>query len=376
MEVQIRDAAALRQVSPAHLRAYLEAEGWTREENWRDRISVWAKAKDGQIPQLLAPLREHSDTYALRIGEAVTLLAEIEDRSQLAVYYDLLAAGADVIRLRPLEKTPVNGSLHDSVAFLGQVRDLVMAAARAAERPGLAVYRGRLSGQVEDYVRKIRPALGYESGDELTLHSPVPAEYSEQRDLEGVAHRRPFARRSTLALYAGLHTARDAVDSVLGGAPLSVFDTAAPQGASANFCTAVAALARQSRGIAVSLSWAKVRPEEVADGAFAFAESAAEVFEGGAERLRQRSPFLDAPITGEIVRLDRQSHEQFDGQAVVLSEMDGRPAALQVQFAVEDKEEVLRAFEQGLEISVTGDIYREGRRYALQNPRNFVVLAG
>lgn len=375
MEVQIRDAAALRRVSLSQLRAYLEATDWVRTENWRDRISVWVKEHNGQTSQLLAPLREHSDAYALRIAEAVTLLAEVEGRSQLDVYYGLLAAGADVIRLRPLEKAASNWSLHDSVTFLGQARDLVRAAARAAERPGLAVYRGRDSGEVTDYVRKVRPLPGYESGNELTLHSQVPAEYGEQQDLEGIPHR-PFARQSTLALYAGLREGRATVDSVLGGdESLAIFDTAAAKGTSANFCDAVAALARQSRGIAVSLAWAKVRPAEVADSEFVFAESAAEVFTSGAKLLREHSPFMDAPITGEIVRLDRHSHEQFDGQSVVLSEMDGRPAALHVQFDIADKEEVLRAFEEGLEISVTGDIYREVRRYVLKNPRNFAVPA-
>lgn len=375
MEVQIRDAAALRRVSLSQLRAYLEATDWVRTENWRDRISVWVKEHNGQTSQLLTPLREHSDAYALRIGEAVTLLAEVEGRSQLDVYYGLLAAGADVIRLRPLEKSQSDWSLHDSVTFLGQARDLVKASARAAERPGLAVYRGRDSGEVTDYVRKVRPLPGYENGNELTLHSQVPAEYGEQQDLEGIPHR-PFARRSTMSLYVGLREGRATVDSVLGGESLAVFDTAAVKGANANFCAAMAALARQSHGVAVSLAWAKVRPAEVSDSEFVFAESAAEVFDGGAERLRRHNPFLDAPITGEIVRLDRNSQEQFDGQSVVLSEMDGRPAALQVQFAATDKEEVLRAFEEGLEISVTGDIHREGRRYILKNPRNFVVSAG
>ena len=374
MEVQIRDAAALRRVSPVQLRAYLEATGWVLEENWRNRISVWVKETGGQTQQVLVPLREHSDAYALRIGEAVTLLAEMEGRSQLAVYYGLLAAGADVIRLRPLEKATTDWSLHDSVTFLGQARDLVKAAARAAERPGLPIYRGRDSGEVTDYVRKVRPLPGYESGNELTLHSQVPAEYGKQQDLEGIPHR-PFARQSTLALYAGLREARSTVDSVLGGESLAVFDAAAVKGTSANFCAAMAVLSRQYHGVAVSLSWAKVRPAEVADREFVFAESAAEVFAGGAERLRERSPFLEAPITGEIVQLDRHSHEQFDGQSVVLSEMDGRPAALHVQFDIADKEEVLRAFEEGLEVSVTGDIYREGRRYILKHPRNFVVSA-
>lgn len=373
MEVQIRDAAALRQVSPTKLRAYLETTGWARTEIWRDRISVWSKENNGQIPQLLVPLREHSDAYAQRIAEAVTTLAEVEERSQLAVYYDLLAAGSDVIRLRPQEKSRAGGSLVDSAALLTQARDLVTAAARAAERPGLAVYRGPAAGKVEDYVRQVRPMPGYETGEELTLHSPVPAEYGAAAEGERKTPP-PFARQSTLALYAGLHAARDGLISVLGGASLGVFDKAAVKGASANFCAALAALARQGRGIGVSLSWGAARPADMAAGEFAFTESAAEVLAQGAEWLRQCTPFRDAAITGEIVRLESQSPKHCGGPAVaLLTEMDGRPAALQVQFAGADKEEVLRAFEQGLEISVTGDIYREGRRYVLKEPRHFVV---
>jgi len=376
MKVQIRDGAALSKVSPAQLRAYLEANGWTLYENWRELITVWVKAKDEQTHQVLLPLREQSDAYAQRIAEAVTTLSEVEERSQLAVYYDLLAAGSDVLRLRPQAPPGAGGSLVSSAALLTQARDLVTAAAWAAERPGLAVYRGRASEAVMDYVRKIGLMPGYETGEELTLHSPVPAEYGEQRDLEGVAHLRPFSRQATLALYTGLHAAREGLVSVLGGAPLDVFAKAAAKGSSANFCATLAALARQGGGIGVRLAWGSVRPAEVADSEFVFTEGAAEVLVQGAEWLRQNHPFPDAALTGEIVRLDPQSHEQFDGQAVVMSEMDGRPAALQVHFAVSDKEEVLRAFEQGLEISVSGDIYRDGRRYALQNPRNLVVLAG
>ena len=375
MKVQIQDGAALSKVSPAQLRAYLEANGWTLYENWRELITVWVKAKDEETHQVLLPLREQSDAYAQRMAEAVTTLAEVEGRSQLAVYYGLLAAGSDVIRLRPQEKSRAGGSLGDSAALLTQARDLVTAAARAAERPGLAVYRGPASGKVEDYVRKVRPMPGYEAGEELTLHSPVPAEYGAAAEGERKSHP-PFARQSTLALYAGLHAARDGLVSALGGASLGVFDKAAAKGGSANFCAALAALARQGRGIGVSLSWGAARPADMAAGEFAFTESAAEVLAQGAEWLRQRSPFRDAAITGEIVRLEPQSPKHCGGPAVaLLAELDGRPAAVQVQFAGADKEEVLRAFEQGLEISVTGDIYREGRRYVLQEPRHFVVRA-
>ena len=377
MNVQIRDGAALSQVSPAQLRAYLKANGWVRDESRTDRLSVWLKGTDDPFRFVLLSLQEHSDAYGQRIAEAVKTLSEVEGRSQLAVYYDLLAAGSDVLRLRPQDKPRAGGSLPASAALLTQARELVTAAARAAERPGGAVYRGPASGPVMDYVRQVRPVPGYETGEELTLHSPVPAEYGAAAEL-GRNPGPPFARQVTLSLYAALHAAREGLVSVLGGAPLAVFEPAAAKGASANFCAALAALARQGGGIGVRLAWGQARPAEKANGDFAFTAGAAEVLAQGAEWLRQNTPFPEAALTGEIVRLDPPASEPGAGPAValVLAELDGRPAAVPIPFATADQKEVRRAFEQGLEISVTGDIHREGRRYVLKNPRNFAVLAG
>lgn len=168
MEVQIRDAAALRRVSPTMLSAYLGAQGWVREETWRGRIVVWSKTGDGGVKELLAPLREHSDAYSVRIAEAVALLAELEERSQLDVYYGLLGAGADTIRLRALNGVGRTGwDLNDSVTFLTHARGLITSAARFAEHPGQAVYRGRASSIVADYVRAVRPLPGYTAGNDL-----------------------------------------------------------------------------------------------------------------------------------------------------------------------------------------------------------------
>lgn len=58
----------------------------------------------------------------------------------------------------------------------------------------------------------------------------------------------------------------------------------------------------------------------------------------------------------------------------MMYELDGRPVALQVQFAIADREEVLRAFRDGVEVSLDGDIHREGNKYKVQNPRNFTVV--
>ena len=376
MDVQIRDAAALRRVSPIMMRAYLEARGWQHTETWRNRIMVWSITNGEQVSEALIPLREQSDAYAVRISEVLALLSEVEESSQLVVYYDLIGAGADVIRLRPLNGVGQSGwTLSESVEFLTRARDLVAAAARSAERPGEPVYRGRASGQVTDYVRSVRPLTGYEAGPELILHSLVPAGYGVQADL-GDAIRAPFSRQAIIALNDGLREADRTALAVLGGDKISeVFEEAPAQGVSANLCDAVAALARHGHGIGVSLAWAAVRPADAYDGEFRFSESTSDVFMQGAELLRQNSPSPNEHVIGEIVGLDRQRREEFDGQSVLVCELDGRPVALQVQFDAPDYDEVWRAFRDSITISVDGDIHREGRRYFLQNPRNFKVGA-
>ena len=374
MDVQVRDRPALRRVSPTAIQVYLQSHGWVHEENWRERIAVWSFDEYGETHQILAPLLEVSDRYHARILEALSTLAELEMRSQLDVYYDLIGAGADVIRLRPLNRAGQSGwTLSESVDFLTQARDLVAAAARSAERPGEPVYRGRASGQVTDYVRSVRPLPGYETGPELTLHSEVRAGYGVQEDL-GDAFRAPFPRQATIALNIGLREALRTAVAVIGGKEIqSVFKEAPSHGVSANFCDAVAALARRGHGIGVSLSWATVRPADAPNGEFPFPESSADVLTQGAELLRQNSPYTDAHVVGEIVGLDRQRREEFDGQSEVVCELDGRPVALKVQFDASDHDEVWRAFRNSITISIDGDIHREGRRYILQNPRNFSV---
>ncbi len=377
MNVQIRDATAFRRISPVMLHTYLEAKGWSHQETWRNRVTVWVKEHEGQSYKILALLREWAATYAAHISEAVSTFSTMEERSQLDVYYDLLGAGADVIRLRSLNGFGHSDlSLIDSVSLLNCARDLLRAAARTAEHPGLPVYRDGISGELTEYLQGIHPLPGYGAGYECTLHSRIPAGYGVQDDL-GDSVRAPFARRTTIALNNGLREAGKVAEAVLGGEEIASFEKSVPQGISANFLGALAELSRQGNGISVSLAWAPVRPSnlpDASDAEFTFPESSADVFAEGAEFLRQTSPFRNAHVTGEVVRLNREPREEFDGQAAVLFDLDGRPVALEVQFDEADHDEVVQAFREGIMIRVDGDIQREGRQYWLKNPRNFSLV--
>ena len=374
MDVQIRDADELSRVSPVMLSAYLNAHNWTREEIWRDRISVWSLIHGDRRFQVLQPLTETTNTYVLRISETIATLSDIEERSQLDVFYELISTGADVIRFGSLNGSASSRlSISESIDRLSCAKQLVTSAARMAERPNQPVHRGRLSGNVSKYLDTVHPLPGHETSEELTLLSPVPADYGEQTDMDGARHR-PFPRRALISLHRGLNQASVTVRNVLGGASISSsFEKAAYIGVSANFCDAVSDLVTTQHGIGISLTWAPVMSHDESDARIPFSESSAEILKSGAEWLRQTSPFIDAHVVGEIVRLDRDSQEQFDGRAGVLYELDGKAVVLNVNFSADDREEVIKAFRDGSEISIYGDVYRESGRHVLKNPRNFLV---
>lgn len=376
MEVQITDAEALERIYPPALRAYLAGRGWVHQSTWRNRIMVWSTEQGGQTHEALVPMHELTGVYAVRISELIELLSRIESRSQLDVYYDLLSARADVIRLRPRRRGARAGagwSLDERADLLVSARDLMLSAARMAEHPGQAVYRGRSTDEVRGYVRSIQPLPSYGEGAELTLHSPVQAGFADQEYMDDEV-KPPFPRDVMLSLNSGLQAAQDTVAAVHGGSDLSIFQQMTPQGINANFCEAMAMLTQQNDGLSVSVFWAGVRPSRASAAEYAFSPSSAEVFKSGAEWLRRHTPFLNAYVTGEIVKLSRERQKDFDGQAVIVSELDNRLVRMQAQFDSADRKEVLRAFDDGLKISLDGDVYRKGNVYELQQIRNFTVL--
>ena len=371
VNVQISDRDAFGRVTLVGLNSYLESTGWERRTNWQGRMQVWGCDRGAESTELLAPLREHSAGYAVRIGEAISDLAVWEGRSQVDVFQDLVAARADVVRFRPLNRLGVTDwSVVDGAALLGMSRDLIAAAARGAEYPGQAVYRWRASGTVAGYLREVRAVFGLRGWDDFALHSPVPADFGLQADF-GDDYLPPFARQATMALHTGLHEAGNVRDKVIAGVGVSeAIEAAVPRGLNANMCDALAGLIERSHGMSVRLTWASVRPRDTALEAFSFVESSADVLRGGAEWLRRNSPYLNAHITGDVVILAREPDVPFDGDAVVVYELDGKAVSLQVQFPEQYHDVVIMAFREGIPLSLDGDIYRVGRRYEVHSLRN------
>ena len=374
MLVQIRDRKALSALPIVNLRSYLQSRGWTNAGPWGERpATIFGKELTGKNWEILVPTRDTVADFAESMAESIAVLAEVEERSQLDVFQDLSASGADVIRLSSsngLASEPL--SLRQSANLLNDAYDLLAAAARAAERPQ-PTYRGKMSSDVAEYLDQVRPVAGYETGFGLTLYSPVPAGIGQQ-DL-GDDFAPPFPRQTTIKLAQALEYSKNAIAVAVTTDTLEPFRQAVDFGVSSNLCNSVAELAKQAHGIEIDLAWADVRPSNVPDSHFQFSPSSADVLQEVAKTFRLREPSYDEQIIAQVVRLEREV-EQFDGKAIIVSVRDGRPTRMNVEFQQSVYNLVISAFRGHASITLDGDVHPMGRSFELRNPRNIAILPG
>ena len=374
MLVQIRDRAALSSLSIVSLRSYLNSCGWNNEGPWGKRpATIYTKEHGGRSWEILVPARDTIADYAESMAEAVSILASVEERSQLNVFYDLRGVSSDIIHMRQVNGVAKESlSLRQSASLLNDAYDMLASAARAAEKPQ-ATYRGRISADVAEYLDSVQPLLGYYEGYTLTLHSPVPAGFGIQEDLFGDSFDAPLPRLAIHKLAQALEHANTAVDEAVVRDTLEPFEQAVSYGVSANLCDSVAALAEKGRGVVIDLAWADVRPPNVPDSHFEFSENSAGILTEAAASLRRNEPFLDESVIAQVVRLEREP-EEFDGRAVILYVREGRPIRMKVEFEQSAYNTVIQAFRGHNPISVDGDIYRVGNGHELRRPHNLSLI--
>ena len=378
MQVDIHDAAALSAISASSLLAYLKAANWKQGDGLGKRAIIYTKQHDGRQWDILVPLKDTFADFSTNMAESIQVLSAIEQRSQLDVYHDLLAAGTDVIRLSTLNGyTAPSFSLHDGGQLLSEAYTLLSAAARAAERPR-AAYRGANSRDVSHFLDHVVPAPTDFRSFNLTLYSPI-MHYGQAEMLSNTAQP-PFSRRAVHALANGLSAADEAISESRATDSLEPFEQAVSAGVSANLCAAIAGLTEQSHqfgtGCSVDVRWAATQPQNgAADTQARFSIHSVGVLNDARRYLLSRASFPDEHIVGDPVVLARKRDEQ-EGRALVLPNRADLPSRLEVRLAKSDYNKVIQAFREQVQIELDADIHPKGAGYELRNPHNVRVLNG
>ena len=89
IKAKITDKDALEMLEIKRLCSYLYGEEWVNLGIWGKRADIFSKKIDGREWELLVPHNDEIADYANVMAEIISILATVEDRSELDVFEDL-----------------------------------------------------------------------------------------------------------------------------------------------------------------------------------------------------------------------------------------------------------------------------------------------
>lgn len=371
-QARILDAEALREITPAALRAYAVAQGWRRLESFGEHSDIYARANSEEV---ILPATATIADYSSVVSALIRIFAKAEDQSELQLYKDLSTADQDVIRVRaPSAEDDGSMRLEAGVELVVHARDLLLSAACSVTDPRPAYRAGRIK-EATEYLDRVRLGQTEQGSFVVTLLSPVPPTLTEpaQTSLWPTPSEDPFERQVTRRLVQGLEAARDAIEDSNRGGGFSVFERAVQHGVSANLCEAAAKLIERGHGLDVSVTWARTRLAPERSRKISFAAPDADVLKEVARLFRDRVPRFDERLEGYIVKLVR-SEDENDGHATLRTLIGNRQVSVRIDLPQIVYEAAVRAHESQSAVSVIGDLVRDKQRWRLRNPRDLVLL--
>ena len=363
MDVNIRDADALRAVTPAALSAYARAGGWSAGERYRKHSVVYVG--EGR-PEIIIPRTERLGDYASVVATMIETFAQVAEQDELTIYRSLVTADRDVVRVRVPESEDGSVGLNDCAALIGGAQDMLLSVACSLGDPR-AVYRPGANREAANLVSRMRLGQTEQGSFVVTLLTPavpppMPALVPDPDDQHA-----PVERRLTRRLVGALSAAREMVErtasceeDALGGSVAS--------GVSANLCEALAGIVELFPTLDVGVSWAQTRPTSPPDALVQFGSSDAPLLMEAARSFRELAPRPDVRLHG-FVRLLKRDQADVDGTIRLAADVDGQRCSVLAVLDSADYERAVQAHRNKALVVLAGDLDRAGQRWRLLNPR-------
>jgi len=357
--------------------AYLQAKGWKRRTSYcEEKASLWLAPAGGGDTDVLLPLRDSLDDYALRMGDLLRGVAQVEGRSPTEVLHDLATAAADVIRVRVITGEGSGNTLPflQGLTLIKRIRDVVVAAARSAVEKR-AFFSNRPSETIFEFMEQLQLGQTEQGSFVFTVISPVPAGNATAPHA-GEPETEPFERRVTITLMQALQAMEQAAHIAATEGSIDPFRKAVENGVSANLCDAVVGLKSVSPDslIEFSMTWASMRePSVTVPSRVVLRPESSPFIEAASDAFWGMPKAYDVKLEGTFIELE--SHESaLSGSVVVMAYVDGHARPIHAHFDAPDFTEVVRAYKERLIVKCEGDLVKEGGVLILKNARHFQII--
>lgn len=374
MRAEITDRNAMSALTPNAVTSYLRARGWAPAPESDTAFAVFERIEGDEKVGLEVPLRAFAGDYGRRVAEVLHNLEILEKRSQLEIFRDVLHANQDVVRVSIDVPDSGRVGLEEAAVLISATRDLVLAAACSAHSRR-AYFPRRKPARAMEYLRRIRLAAPESGSFVVVLESPVTAALSTVPSLADSATD-PFERTAVLMLARAGERVRQSISETTATGQLDRFAEGVGSGVNANYCDALARILEEDdgRNLALSFGWAPSRPVQGhAPDRLSFSRGEAEILRAASTFLKERAPIAGFEVLGAVVKLESTTPAA-GGNATLAAIVDDVVRQVVVRLDTDAYKAAMHAHQNELEVSVEGELERDGRTYHLRNPRMFAVL--
>jgi hypothetical protein len=374
VKVTIADDAALNTVDPEHFALYLSARGWRQAAE--DAAARYWESRSGDV-EVLVPRHQTWRDYARLVGSALELVAEVEDRSQLAVLHDIATVSSDVVRVTELGVATDDGTVpvDDAVILIEATKASLLAAACSTIDPR-KVYGTKKPATAIEFAESLRLGQTERGSYVLTILSPLPPP-PPMKQL-GLPHvdtplaPPPFARAATTMFTVAMSKLVSTTANIMANRDTpSSLEEAAAAGISADLCEAIGRVSQCSSKaeFRVAMAWAPALPQATpTEQVFQLSRPMAEIIGHVGRNLREKAPVEGFQLTGPVVALDRPK-QTFHGTATVVASIEGKLRRVTVELFGPDWKKAVRALDKRTIFQCTGELVRAGNFFRLKNPR-------
>lgn len=354
-------------------RDYLLARGWTSAPSRRDYVAIF-RSPGSHEAEVQLPLETDLVDYADAISLAARRLAEYEGRHLEAVLRDLAMPRRDVVRYAlGGEATTSTGSirLQAGEAMLSGALKSLLASACSVKWPRRVHPRMTLT-EAESFVRGCR--LGQTEIGSFVLAIDAPLDI----DNEAPSREPPFGRRVTRYLLTAVHQIATAIRR---GEPNRIVDEPGEALVSANLCESLVEMmpTDESADLRLSSTWSALIPVPAnLVSKVHLDRTMFEPIQRLAQQLRPARVGGPEQFVGLVVALSGAPNAagQLEGDVVLQVQLEDQLPRVRVTLGSEAYMQAVTAHVEQRYVSVRGLLRRAGRSKLLENPQDFMVLAG
>lgn len=361
----------LQLILPLHCQRYLLSKNWKLIDQIGDLATIWeSSSRKYTRIQAVLPMDTYLDDYKSRMAEFVETLHVAENRSQDAILADLIDVCMDKLRIKLQTTSQDTVKFANASWVMKRTLDMMIAVANSVieTRPH---HRSRYPKQIQKYIDKLELGHTERGSFVFKIHSPVvPALLTDthQPSDEEIPFERKVMQQLSELLKKSIITA--------GRGDAKHFEEAVKQGMSSNFCDALADIVEgaEASEVMFDFSWSTVRPvpfnTDISN--FVIRRDIAEVLKGASSYLKTSLAEEGAEIVGYVVRLDKEQAQEV-GEVKVVDISDDQRRSIFLKLGNDKYQEAIVAHQEGLKVSVVGDLERKHNRFEMTKVSQFSV---